>query len=200
MQSELPMAYRRVEYLESNGAQYFWTDVPVQDGLTVESVQTFAQNNDSYLFGGAANSYNDRSNFNGFYKQSLQGAYPRSYYDVRTSLAYNTFYHIKTTHEDGIVTAYVDGDLFFSQERSGTVPETGATCACFGARASDGNILGIPNLYKGKVYSIKVSKHNTMLANYIPCVRKSDSKPGMYDIVSKTFYTNAGTGEFIVPA
>lgn len=41
---------------------------------------------------------------------------------------------------------------------------------------------------------------NKMLMNLIPCIRKSDSKPGMYDTVSKTFYTNAGTGEFTVPA
>ena len=29
--------------------------------------------------------------------------------------------------------------------------------------------------------------------------RKSDSKPGLYDIVNKQFYTNAGSGEFSFP-
>lgn len=38
----------------------------------------------------------------------------------------------------------------------------------------------------------------TILGDFIPCYRKSDNKPGMYDIVNNVFYTNAGTGEFIV--
>lgn len=49
-------------------------------------------------------------------------------------------------------------------------------------------------------YYVKIYNGNVQVRNMIPCVRKSDSKPGMYDTVSKTFYTNAGTGEFIVPA
>ena len=31
----------------------------------------------------------------------------------------------------------------------------------------------------------------------IPCYRKSDDEVGMYDTVSRTFYTNAGTGTFL---
>jgi len=30
-----------------------------------------------------------------------------------------------------------------------------------------------------------------------PCYRKSDNKPGMYDLTNGVFYTNAGSGEFI---
>lgn len=46
---------------------------------------------------------------------------------------------------------------------------------------------------KTKVYHFKTSS-----IDLYPCYRKSDSKPGMYDIVNNTFYTNAGTGEFTV--
>lgn len=38
---------------------------------------------------------------------------------------------------------------------------------------------------------------DTIKANLIPCCRKSDNKPGMYDTVSGEFFTNQGTGEFI---
>lgn len=31
---------------------------------------------------------------------------------------------------------------------------------------------------------------------FIPCYRKSDGEIGLYDLVGKSFYTNAGTGEF----
>lgn len=56
------------------------------------------------------------------------------------------------------------------------------------------------NSIPAKTYSSKMIKNGVVVQNLIPCVRKSDSKPGMYDTVSKTFYTNSGTGEFIVPA
>jgi hypothetical protein len=32
----------------------------------------------------------------------------------------------------------------------------------------------------------------------IPCYRKADNVAGMYDLFSGEFYTNAGTGEFII--
>lgn len=38
------------------------------------------------------------------------------------------------------------------------------------------------------------------IQNLVSCYRIADSKPGMYDTVSKTFYTNSGTGEFLVGA
>lgn len=48
------------------------------------------------------------------------------------------------------------------------------------------------NLYKAQVY---VS--DELVRNMIPCIRNSDNKPGMYDLVNGVFYTNAGTGEFL---
>lgn len=50
------------------------------------------------------------------------------------------------------------------------------------------------------IYEMRFYTSDKLLMEFIPCVRKSDSKPGMYDTVTKTFYTNAGSGEFIVPA
>lgn len=38
----------------------------------------------------------------------------------------------------------------------------------------------------------------TIQMNLIPCYRKSDDEPGMYDTVTNTFFTNQGTGEFTV--
>ena len=39
---------------------------------------------------------------------------------------------------------------------------------------------------------------NIMREGLYPVYRKSDSKPGMYDIVNNVFYTNQGSGEFLV--
>ena len=49
-----------------------------------------------------------------------------------------------------------------------------------------------------KIYYQKIWNNDVLIRNFIPCYRKSDDKPGMYDTVNDTFYTNAGTGEFVV--
>lgn len=41
-------------------------------------------------------------------------------------------------------------------------------------------------------------KDNNLLRDMIPCYRKSDNVIGMFDLVSQTFFTNAGTGVFTV--
>lgn len=50
-------------------------------------------------------------------------------------------------------------------------------------------------MYESKNYIYITKLHDRQL---IPCYRRSDDVAGMYDLVSGEFYTNAGTGEFIV--
>ena len=48
----------------------------------------------------------------------------------------------------------------------------------------------------GKIYNLKIYNGKKVSHNYIPALRKSDMKPGMFDKVTRNFYTNAGSGEF----
>lgn len=45
-----------------------------------------------------------------------------------------------------------------------------------------------------KMYYFKIYDNDVIVRNFIPCYRKSDSKPGMYDLVNNVFYTNSATG------
>lgn len=47
-----------------------------------------------------------------------------------------------------------------------------------------------------KISSFMVFKNNIEKINLIPCYRKSDNEPGLYDLVNDKFYTNNGTGVF----
>lgn len=56
---------------------------------------------------------------------------------------------------------------------------------------------------KIKLFSFEMEKQNQTVRTLVPCYRKSDNKPGMYDLVTKTFFTNANTSattDFIVGA
>lgn len=47
------------------------------------------------------------------------------------------------------------------------------------------------------IYGCQISEAGFLLRDLVPCYRKSDNEIGMYDLVSKTFFTNAGTGTFL---
>ena len=50
--------------------------------------------------------------------------------------------------------------------------------------------------FTGNIYEQKAYKNGVLVGDFIPAKRKSDGVIGMYDAVSGTFYTNAGTGDF----
>lgn len=55
----------------------------------------------------------------------------------------------------------------------------------------------LANYAKIKLYSFKVwNDTGVMIANLIPCYRKSNGDIGLYNIMDDTFYTNIGTGTF----
>ena len=52
------------------------------------------------------------------------------------------------------------------------------------------------SLYELAIYETKIYEDGILIKDFIPCIRKSDNKVGMYDLVNATFHTNQGTGEF----
>lgn len=51
--------------------------------------------------------------------------------------------------------------------------------------------------FKGKIFSFKVENDGQKELDLVPCYRKSDNEIGMYDLVTGSFFTNAGTGSFV---
>lgn len=47
-----------------------------------------------------------------------------------------------------------------------------------------------------KLWYLKIYHWSTLVRDFVPCYRKSDSVIGLYDLVNDTFYTNAGTWTF----
>lgn len=58
-------------------------------------------------------------------------------------------------------------------------------------------LFGIPGMSSGHVGNWRIYEAWFVgKARLIPCKRKSDNKPGMYDTINRRFLTNIGTGEF----
>ena len=198
--SIIPSEYQQVEYLEAQKQQYFWSDVEIQDGLTVDAIQSFNAR-DTYLIGGYASANQaSRTSFNGYYSGRIQGGYPSGYYLAGSGLSGNNeaVYHVVTTHKDGNRTIYVDDSLINQATGSTGISSTGEKCAVFGQRKMEApGTEAVTYPYSGRVYSLKVYKEDTLLADYIPCYRKSDNKPGMYDLVLNKFYYSESGTDFI---
>ena len=57
---------------------------------------------------------------------------------------------------------------------------------------------GIDYNCKMRLYYCKLFDNTTLERHLIPCYRKLDKKPGLYDLVNNVFYTNQGTGDDFV--
>lgn len=64
---------------------------------------------------------------------------------------------------------------------------------CYGGRPTERRYH-----LNGKLYYVRFYNNGNIVEDFVPCYRKSDSVPGLYDIVNQIFYTNAGSGSFTV--
>lgn len=190
----LPDAYQRVSYLQSSGTQYINIGAAVNHqyyDVDFEWV-SFVDNsvgtnyNANTLLG-----YNDytsqgtpdtkiilrRTNvISPYYRNTNIGNAPLSYgvkcniYLTNSSFSVSGLDYTDntTTAQTGTVDVYV----FTAHNRS----------------EASSRLTSAVKLYRLKTSSVEL----------YPCYRKSDNKPGMYDIVNNGFYVNQGTGEFTV--
>lgn len=190
---DLPPGYRRVEYLESSGTQYIDTLVSggtsatypayILDFMPLDSTQNYQQ----YLCGveqpvSIPKVYREgRTRPLALY--SGAGFYPTNAQNV---YSFGTRY-IVSTSEAGIT---INGaSISFPAVSGGGWGSM--TWYIFSSHKE--------TTYKSnmRLYGLKMYTDGILIRDYIPCVRGSDNKPGLYDTVTNSFFVNQGTGEFI---
>lgn len=186
----LPAAYRKIEYIQNPkaGVAYINTGIIVTEEVNFQvDFQLISPASTTGYFMGK---YADTSFYlylgAGF---NFQTAFGCSW--ANSSLKGDNRRHVFTYQ-------FIDGDMHLYDG------ETEILKKAFSASSSLPIYVAGPaspsaSNKSAKTFSSKIWQNGTLIRNLAPCVRKSDSKPGMYDTVTKTFYTNAGTGEFIVP-
>lgn len=196
----LPAKYKQVEYLQSSGTQFINTGVKASNGLAVRAkvINTESPQGQGVNRGflGARTSATNR-----FFTWVFdgQGSICYGYRDVYGSIGKTwgaqTVYEFTVTITDSVFSIERHGEYGWSwsgqitQQFAGDVNLYLYACNDWNSSAS--------NLLKGKVFYCTIEKDGVLIRDFIPCYRRSDSKPGMYDLVTDTFFTNAGTGEFI---
>lgn len=189
---DLPAYYSPAEYLASTGTQYIDTGVPCdwQDFVDIDFMYTGREPGNVHPSeGGSVFGAHGWSKANGIYEKCI---YWRGFGKIAYNFALDTQYNVKTV--DGTHSS-ING-VTYQIDVTGSVDVAPCNFALF-ANYSDYNNQGWTYFSIARIYFCKIYDRNHMWLRYfVPCVRTSDGKPGMFDRVTGAFYVNNGTGEF----
>lgn len=183
--SPIPVEYQLVEYLESSGTQYIDT-LYIPNTLTRFKAKCV-------FYTGLAICGCRTSNYDmpiAFF--NINGSIRFDYGNLNTIISNNFptyifefgFYNPKTAYWDDAHTNI-----------SSVYSHSGSSFIIFSVR--NGNVVDT-RCVTMDLYKFEITENNEKIRDMYPVYRIADNKPGMYDIVNNVFYTNQGTGEFVV--
>lgn len=192
----LPEGYTEVDYIEGTGTQYIDTGVQMTTSDDVNMIIQLTSDTTVQNFYGSRNttSLNDGS-WNLFYNVGGSSGSMRFRLDWNSNpprysslISLDTDVNIRLYSSSGYGEIVVDGTSY-----TGVATKTNAeyNTVLFGCN-SGGTIVCNP--LRIKKYSVK--RNGSLIQDLVPAIRNSDNEPGMYDLVSKTFFTNSGSGTF----
>ena len=177
----LPSGYKRLEYIQSSGTQYIDTKVkPTVNTKFSFGVYMLEQTGDC-IIGNFLNDNNDYRIFN--YSGSI-------YWDFKDSRIIGTAGSFpKNTYCE-----FECGNNYV--KKNGQQVLTGQNISAFTA---DANIFafsnGVSARCSGRLYFLEIFDGESLIRDFVPCINGS-GEVGLYDLVSKQFFGNAGTGTF----
>lgn len=196
--TKVPQAYTELEYIKSDGTAYLDTGVVPTPNTAYEIVAKFdADVGNTNLIGsgygstGAAeNAFMTTNSWStGAYEYKIVPDISHAWQNYTATTTIKRSLYLSTTEfkVDGVVAG----------TNSDPVPDTGYQSFFVFQRwrpsVSTAND-------KVAVYGLKFWESGVLTHNFIPAKRNSDGVIGMYDTVSNTFFTNAGTGTFTAGA
>ena len=194
--ARLPSEYQEVEYLEDSGTQYIDTGVPNSSAITVVAEKQFSGVNKLCGIDYTVVSYYR-------FKWGTNG-------DGYLYYGYGTSNYASTTKPD--TTKWYRFTMGYGNQKIEDIA-TGTVIKSSTATMSDYHstygihLFAVMNTYYNridtatggsKIRSTKIYDNDTLIRDFVPCYRKTDNEPGMYDLVNNTFYTNAGSGTFLM--
>lgn len=181
--------YTRLDYIKSTGTQYIDTDISYDENneYIIECDVAATTTNSKY------SGWNGGGIFGVSYTKWGDGiGYTEKLYDVLQKTK------IKLTIEKDLSSATVmemtQDNLYDTIKRrhDNIAQYTNLNYPIF-AYTNNNDLKGFISM---KLWYMKISVNNNIVRDFIPCLRKSDNEPGLYDMVNNKFYTNDGTGSF----
>lgn len=197
--SRIPSEYQEVEYLENTGTQYIDTGkfAPANTDIEVRfKLNNTAQNasNNGAIFGGRDGTTAQTCTL--FYLASTKPQYFR--FDRSGQVQIATADNMSIDADSVYTFSYGNDTVTMVNERTGEKQVKSLNKpSTFTKQSIQLFAVGNGTHFKGRIYEWKYSESGELLQHFIPCYRKADGEAGMYDLVTETFFTNKGTGEFL---
>lgn len=185
----LPLAYQEVEYIESTGKQYIDTGIKLTNNYSVTidyQITSIPKSGERKgLFGGLEANVARYGSLVSPTTRMLEFGYGVGNTYYQTAIP-DTNRHVIEQKKNKV---YIDNSLIYTFEKATFTMSTNAPLGTF-------NYVNYTPIL-ARYFSSKWWNGDTLVRDFIPCYRKSDGKAGMYDLVTGTFFTNSGTGEFL---
>lgn len=189
----LPEGYTQVGYLESSGTQYFDTGFKPNQNTRVVI--------DFHNFGDYSGMTTSLCPFFGARNASSSAVFAM-WIGVKTYPQYGNVVYSK----NGYFTTDINRRLLYDFNKNvASIGNDSITCAsetfttdynlCILTINNYGNIES--RRASGKLYSCQIYDNGTLARDFVPCTNSS-GVAGLYDMVNAKFYTNAGSGTFVV--
>ena len=189
--SRVPIGYTEVEYIENTttGANYYIDTQfkPNQDTRVVLEAQASLLTNNPRMFGsGPWNGLAFVGNIENESPQKFYFKYGQTSSWYQTNVTADTNKHTFDLNKNNY---YIDG--VFANTASTSTFQLTTNLGIFNAPAT--SLFNNSETFIGKVFSCKIYDNGTLIRDYVPCKRDSDSKSGLYDVVNDVFYTAVNT-------
>lgn len=183
----LPAGYTRVEYIQSNGAEYIDTGfVPNHDTRLVMRVYFPLTGINMFLYGARLNSSSRSFCFSTYTSNVYRTHYNTAFLDFDPSIAYTEPF---TVDKNKNVTKLND-----THTVKHSYVEFDCPCSLTLCALNENGI--VKNFSSAKCYSAKIYDKGTLVRDYVPCIDPNNAV-GLFDRVNGVFYGNEGTGSFV---
>ena len=189
--SHLPSGYTELVYIQNSGTQLIDTGYVPSGETTVEI--TFRCEK---IAGGEAENYPVYGSANGYNKNAFElwslakGVCTYGSQDYKSDFGLTAGVKYTSIQSKNVLT--INGNTFTFTKQTFSTPYN---LLLFATHRDNGIIISADDA-KLKIYSCKLYDNDTLIRDFVPCI-KDDGEVGLYDLVGKQFYGNAGTGVFI---
>ena len=172
-------SYTTLDYIEGTGTQWLDTGIQPTTSTKIATKCSFSVDGGSVFIG--ATNLSDNNDFRIFRASGAYLYFDRGSDRLLNSLSLNTVYEL----EFGNWYMKIDGQ---------TVQSGNAFDISLGSDTI--KVMPTTNDY-GRIYYLKIYDGDTLVRDFIPMKRDMDNEIGLYDKITKQFFTNQGTGSFI---
>jgi hypothetical protein len=200
----LPAGYTELQYIESTGTQYIDTGVvpTLTSGAHIRAKFLALKSSDNIIFG-ATNStaFAGGSPFSiDVFKNRVLMPFggdasnsPNYSPAISKTMETNVLYDFKLNYLNDKKASVNDTQVTYSNN---PVTMTSRSLLLFNLNNSAGGMSQYAAT-QSQIFSAVITNGSNIEFNGVPAKRDSDGVIGVYDMVSGTFFTNAGTGDFV---